>query len=364
MLLKNARFIELDHHVPFLRGAPRQSLYIAAAREGQVTAFGMDFKPRKLGGQYSAIRAISLHPTKPILAVLEGESDKISIVTLDGKTLSAWVHPCCEDCCFDENGDFLLSVGHGSRHTVEIQSHETNRWSKVSSADVEDPFGESSCLFSPIGVAGGMSLWLAAGQNGQRVYWLSNDASGVRADLESTLKNTGPSWFSPRGDEFLIITEMHAVQRYQYPQVRLLGEWPGLDDELDMLGMYLCYLDQSSALVNTDQGRLLVLDLNTMGVTEAIAFSTASGEEKGREMRDEGNGPSKGSTPIFLKRMKERRQRQELGGWRRASDISFFERLGDVIVFVYRRSDGPGIFEWKDKLLCVPVHELLDQMRS
>src|SRR5262249_23506292 len=152
--------------------------------------------------------------------IFEGELDKFSIVTLNGETLLKWVDPGCEDCCFDESGKHLLSIKHRSRHTVAIQSHETNHWSQVASIDIEDPFGDSSCLFHRTGTAEtAAALWLAAGQDGQQVYWLTIDPGGLHAQSESTLKNTGPPWFSPRGNEFLVINESYAVCRYEYPQV-------------------------------------------------------------------------------------------------------------------------------------------------
>jgi hypothetical protein len=37
------------------------------------------------------------------------------------------------------------------------------------------------------------------------------------------------------------------------------------------------------------------------------------------------------------------------------TDISYFERLGDAIVFVYCRDGDTGLADWKDTLLWVPV---------
>lgn len=46
------------------------------------------------------------------------------------------------------------------------------------------------------------------------------------------------------------------------------------------------------------------------------------------------------------------------------TDILFFERLRDVIVFVHRIDGGSGLRGWKDQLLCFSAKALLGRLRT
>jgi hypothetical protein len=51
-----------------------------------------------------------------------------------------------------------------------------------------------------------------------------------------------------------------------------------------------------------------------------------------------------------------------VGDTQLCTDISFFQRVGDIIVFVHRLDGGSGLQEWRDGLLCFPVSSVLDQL--
>ena len=120
-----------------------------------------------------------------------------------------------------------------SADTVEVQLRETERWSVVGSVAVEDPFEESHCSFHATSRPDVAALWLAAGQNGQRVYWVTKGPDTLGVEPEPFLDDTIPPVFAPNGNEFLVIDDLGSVCKYPFPADRKLGtcrsKWGGAD---------------------------------------------------------------------------------------------------------------------------------------
>ena len=333
------RTVDLDHRAFYLRCAPRQSLCVAASGEGAVTLVDVDSGQAKSVAGLPKIRDICPHPTRHLLAVIDDAAGMLSVVGFDGsrqleigapgpqKTVDEWLKPGFIGCFFDQAGNHLWTVARLAPETVEVQLRETERWSVVGSVTVEDPFEESDCSFYETNRADVSALWLAAGQNGQRVFWVRKLPDSLGVEPEPFLEDTTPPVFSPDGDEFLVVDGLWSVCRYPFPTDRKLGTCRSKWGEEDYFGESLCYLDDTTALVHTHHGRLFRIDLRAMRVRDELAV-------QGHEPR-----------PV------EEYYPRLIGDRTLCTDITSFARVGGAVLFTYNREKGANLAKWKDTLM-------------
>jgi hypothetical protein len=334
-------------------------LLVAAAQDRRISLCRLTPEPSisRLSAP-GKVAAVSPHPSRPLLALVEHGSGKLFVLGFDGSPMFEEPAPrlpegspeCMTggytDCQCDLSGTYLLCAATVSEDNVEIQLRETDRWSVVSRAVVEDPFGASSASFHSTTRPDTWALWLAAGQDGQCVFWVMRDDSSLRATIEPCLENALPPAFSPSGGEFLTIVELgRALERYRYPPAELLGvcESPyGADDPFETS---VCYLDNSQALACSTNGRIAVVDTRSMRVVEELAI-------EGHEPR-----PTKEYYPRLI------------GDSSLCTDISYIARVGDYLIVVHplQRPLEPGpdggvkFEEWRDGLLCFPINYVLER---
>lgn len=340
--LKPSAQIDLEHGAYFLRGTPHPPIVIAADKDGQVSALVAGVTDVWSYLHASPIRAISPH-ARGQLALLDDRSDLLTVLSFDGDRQFA-LAPVrdgeggpsrrgerFEECHFDEAGGFLWIAASRNDGDYEIQLLETASWSVISKASLKDPFGGSSCSFHHTGQPGLVALWLAAGQDGQQVYWLKRTRVGFSCTPEPRLENTTPPVFSPGGGRLLVLNDWNALCQYDFPGLREVGSPLELGDEADQFAASVCYLDERRVLAGTGEGRVFVVNTVGMRVEEEAALA-------GHEPRPIGE-----YYPTLA---------HESG---LATDIAYFMRLGEVIVFVCRRDPGPNLAGWKDSLLVCPV---------
>ena len=339
ILLKPNSQIDLEHRAYFLRGSPGQSAVIAAAEDGRCSIVSSEFKEVQSYRQSSTLRAIAAHPVAPWLALVDKGSGWLVVKTISGDqlvkipppqvvgTAPNWVQQGFGDCFFDESGEFLWLAALRSAEECEISLIETGNWSVVDRVVIQDPFGGSSCSFHDTGRSGLIALWLAAGQDGQQVYWLNRKCNGFSCDLEPRLENTIPPIFSPSKEEFLIVREDGAICKYSWPTIVQTGPSLESPDEDNPFAESLVYLNEQQALAATNEGRVFLLDTARMTIEDEVAI-------EGHEPRQIGE---------YYPSLSHERG---LG-----TDIAWFTKVGDLVIFIYRRVGGIDLHGWKDSLL-------------
>ena len=351
LFLNEAIAFELDHRAYYLRGIPSPPLLVAAAKEGRLSLCRLTPEPSisRLSAP-GEIAAVSPHPTRPLLALIERGSGKLLVLGFDGSLMFEGAAPrlpevsrafsddiASPNCQFDVSGTYLLCAANVSKDRVEVQLRETERWSVVGCAVVADPFGPSRASFHPTARSDTWSLWLAAGQDGKCVYWVMRDGGSLRATIEPCLENSLPPLFSPSGDEFLTIDEPGSpLERYRYPTAELLGvcECPYAEDEF---GTSLCYLDNSRALACSINGRIAVVDTRSMRVVDELAIE----DHEPRPIAE------------YYPRVAGDDDKSL------CSDITCFKRVGDYLIVVHplHHPLEPG----PDRMLCFPVGYVLER---
>jgi hypothetical protein len=334
--------IDLGHRAFFLRGTPGRTV-VVAAEDGHVSILAPDLKAARSLRLPSRLRAVSPHPSDRRLAVVEGDSGSLLVLDHAGRRLFGidpppfdgdaprWVERGFDDCLFDETGEFLWLGARLDVERCEILLIETAGWSVVARAALTDPFGGSSLSFHPTRTPGLSSLWLAAGQDGQRFYWLKRSRGGITCAPEPRLENTTPPVFSPSGEQSLVLDDANAIRRYRFPDMRPLGSPLESGDDDDPFAESMAYLDDQRALIGSGEGRIFVADLNSTSIDEVVL--------EGHEPRPVG---------AYYPNLSHE------GG--SATDISHFVSLGEMIFFVFRRDRGTGLAGWDDSLVWVSAN--------
>jgi hypothetical protein len=289
------------------------------------------------------VKAISPHPSESLFALVDGDSGSLLIHSMDGKRIAQVKPPPIKDgasksltsgfadCYFDEVGDVLWLAAPLSDDECQLSLVGSEGRSVSRSAVIEDHFGQSDFSFHSTGMPGLVSFWVAAGQDGQEIYSLKRDGVGFSVNRVEKLTNCTPPAFSQDGSELLVLTEDYSICRFAYPSVECLGPPCLSDDDDNPFAESLCYLDSQHALVGTGEQRIFLVDTSTMRIEDEIAI-------EGHEPR-----PIREYYPTLA---------QERG---LRTDITWFSRLGDVIVFVFRRDQGTGLKGWQDSLLWYSV---------
>src|SRR5262249_37362182 len=126
--------------------------------------------------------------------------------------------------------------------------------------------------FHSTGKSGLISLWVAAGQDGQEVYLLKREGSGFTFNRVRELTNCIPPTFSQDGTELLTVTEDFSIRRYAFPSMENLAPPCFSGDEDNPFAESLCYLDDQRALAGTGEGRVFLVDTASMQIEDEIAI--------------------------------------------------------------------------------------------
>jgi hypothetical protein len=342
MRLTPDRVVLLDHRAYFLRVAAAQPVLAAVGWEGRIALIGSDFVPREIDRPPTRLRDLCVHPTEPLLGLIEEHNGALSLIDFDGsprgavappspaRRLSMW-SPCgFHSCIFDIDRQHLWCVASESAEALRLQLVRIRGGEVVASLVVEDPFGHSTCSFLPTRMAGVVALWVAAGQDGQKVYWLSRDAYELRADPEPSLEDTWPPVFAPNGREFLVLDEQQRLCRYAFPAGHLLGACEASEEDGNAFGVVVSHLDDAHALVSDCEGGMHLVRTETMEVAADVQL-----------IAPELSTARPGAPAV---------------------DIYSFERFGDAIVFIVRRDGGKDLEGWTDALLRVPVSAIVNRL--
>jgi hypothetical protein len=293
----------------------------------------------------SKVRAVVLHPSGQRLAWVDDKTGSLTVQDFGGSRLfeitppqvvdtkPTWIHRGFDDCFFSENGDFLWTTAPLNSKDMVVQLRQAETGVEIDRATVQDPFGGSSCSFHSTGKPDLVSFWLAAGNPDMvQVYWLKMTGSDFTCTPETKLRNAIPPVFSPSGDELLVVNADNAICKFTYPSMQQVGSPLESGDEDNPFTESICYFNDRQALASTNEQRIFVVDTAQMKIVEEVYL-------EGHEPRPIGEYYPRLSKEAGL-----------------GTDISCFTRLGDVVIFVYRRDRNTGLEGWKDTLLWLRVN--------
>lgn len=348
MLLTPETTVDLEHRAYYLAQALDSSLTVVAS-DSCISLFDRKLQPTPIEAQLGKVRGVSLNPNGSLIAISHedcltiGKRSEVPEIVCEAPELeetTGYLERGFDDCHFDQQGH-LWCVAPISSSQIEVQRREPDRWSVIARTVFEDPFGYSSSSFSFTPDPDVLGLWVAAGQDGQQVYWISTDGD-IAIDAEDSLRDTTPPEFAPSGQNLLVNGDYSSLDRYSFPEVEQLGRciWPFDEDEGDCFAESMAFINDQLALAGSREGRLFVLDVDEMMVLHEF-------EVAGHELR-----PCNEVYPALA------------GETHLVSDISYFRSFGDTLLMVFRRDGGIGLKGWEDSLLLFSLKAISKLLRK
>jgi hypothetical protein len=349
MLIKNNKVYELDHRAFSLKGDPNKSI-LGFSKEGKITIINPERGSQNSLTLAVDIRDISFSGSKKLISLIDDSTGNLVITDFQGQVLF-WEKPpqfttnyAAESegflsCHFDHNEKYFWCIAALPDFNLEIQLRQIDTYSIIDKVAIEDPFGgDSSYSFYPTNRPNLLSLWGAAGQDGQQTFWVENINEKIICKEEFLFSDTTPPAFSQNGSEFLILDD-DSIDRYQYPSLKMGScEWLA-DNNDDAFGYHMGYLNENYALVGSNNGRAFLLDVKEMKIVEELII--------------EDHPPL--PTSNYYPSLKDDNL---------CTDLLFFECFDNNFVFVYRRDKDTGLKDWKYSLLIIPAEKILLEFSS
>jgi hypothetical protein len=342
--LRSSRDTCLGHPASFLSRGCESSL-IVASQEGQVSKLSPELSvivPHRT--HEGDVRACSAHPSKPMLAIVDEEGRRLRIVGFDGSSIFVGHAPgeiTFEGCFFDPGGTRLWCLLESVPQAI-VECRDIDNWSVIDTLGIENETGDGPPRFEYRGP--NLGLLFCPQFEGGRVYWLDPGSSTeppriIREPSLDDIDAAAPPVFSPDGSEFLVVDQHRVVYQFAYPN-RQLGTSLLQPTDADYFSPLASYLSPKLALVGSGNGRIMLLELDSMRVVSEIAV-------EGHEPR-----PMNEYFP-------------EMGDFRElATDISSIHRVNDWLYCVHKSEDARYGVWGRDKysVWCISVDSALAQL--
>jgi hypothetical protein len=339
----------LGHRASFISRCSEGSL-IVASDDGRVSKLNPALSvvvPQ--GANNGDVLACSAHPSKPILAIVDEKGRRFRVVHFDGSSIfdsqpTGDGKSTFEQCFFDPGGTRLWCLLESFPRAV-VECREVDNWSVIDRLVIENETGDGRPGFEYCWADRGLLFLPQSEDVGGRVYWLDpgNSNRPPRISPEPSIDDmvlVVPPVFSPNGSEFLVVDQQRVVHRFADPPSRQLGTCQLQPTEADYFPPLASYLSQKLALVGSGNGRIMLLELDSMKVVSEIAI-------EGHEPR-----PMNEYFP-------------EMGDFRElATDITSTHRVNDWLYCVHK-SENAALGRWgRDKysVLCISVESALAQL--
>lgn len=265
ILVKPFARVKLRHRAVHMDVAP-SGLLVAVSKDGMGSVVEPgQVKPKEFDLS-SHPKGIAISPSGDLLAV--AKEFALSLIRLPDFAEKQCIHGAFESCLF--RGSLLWTAARTGMDTAMVDVRELNEGKVLARVEVEDPFGESSLMLFRGPNENTVALWVAAGQDGQCLYWMEHTGSTMTATRCPNLEETTPPAFDHDGGRFLVVSE-NDLCLHDYPGGAPPGklEWP-FDD--DFPSEMISFVGEHHALMHSGNGRLFLVDLQAMKIAEEIAL--------------------------------------------------------------------------------------------
>jgi len=222
---------------------------------------------------------------KPDYFALSPDATMLAVVLKDSlqvyaKDQSVMIVPGQFACCAFNADASVLCTSRQDGESVFAEYRDPHSLRGLAAATVDDPFGDSDTMVFHHPDPSLFCLWIAAGQDGQILVTLRQRGDVLEATRLTDLVETTPPTFAASGRTFLV-AQPDRVIHYSFPAGEKLAEF-NWEDEEDSLAEHLHFAGENRAIINTTEGRMLMLDVP--GLTLLDEFAVAGHEP--RPIRD------------------------------------------------------------------------------
>jgi hypothetical protein len=310
-----------------------RALHVAPANSGHLVALSKEGVGSLLTPDHLIVTrfelgchvgGVAISPDGKQLAVLEDNA--MSLMTLPDLREKVRVEDGIEDCFFSPSGRLLWSALHSSSDVAALEIRETKNCEVIARVEVPDPFESSGLMLFGHPSEDRVVLWVAAGQDGQCLYWGDYNGSRLAIQRFPDLTDTAPPSFDRSGKRFLVVSG-GSVRLYEFPNGPELGRirWP-LED--DPPAETVSFVGDEHAIVHSGNGRLFLTSLRQMRVVEEISI--------------------RGHEPRPVRDLYPNLQRDLDPG----SDLSTFMPLpSGGFLSIHQELPSKSITDWRDQLL-------------
>lgn len=306
MLITPLIELQLPHIATYL-AAPDGKIIVEATSQGQISVMNENLNYLYSYNLAYLITALTISPDGKMLAIKDDKA-RLIVFQIDGKVIFEEAshnqrYKGKYGCIFSADGklwDVIVDAG----GEVLIQYRETQHWEVLKYAFLPTDDQERYFTLTAHPQNQVINIWEAAGQEGTWNHWVWDDDIEMRVVEIEQLEDAIIPEFHPSGKEFLILNDSESrLCRYSFPDCNLMESitLEFLEQESDYLSYNTCYLSNDKAIVQSKNGRLFMVALNSMEVIDEIIIQ--GHEPREFNLQDEEN---------YI-----------------ASDLSWFKNLGE-----------------------------------
>jgi hypothetical protein len=316
--------IPLSHRALHIASATRSGDIVATDRSGKGTlieAGSGTLTPLQL----PVAEGVAIHPDGTFLALATDGA----LLLLDSRTgaVRSSAMGKFDGCHFNPGGDLLWASRRPSEDEAVLEIRALENWEIVARVAMDDPFGQSAFVLCPGADPWSVSVWAAAGQDGQLIYWASHQDGTISVAPFDRLRFTTPPSFSSGGGSFIVIAGYGELHHYSHPggHRHAAMPWPFEDEDDQMDGA--AFAGDRHALLQSREGHLYLVELAQAVVVEQVVIA-------GHEPRP--------VSEIYPSQKSE----QHL-----CTDLSYFSSLGAGMFLSVHHRGAPSIFDWTSEIL-------------
>jgi WD40 repeat protein len=252
---------------------------VAVAESGHIAALSKDGRGTLLAPDHSTPSSLKV-PVDASDAALSATGDLLAVAARGKLVLisTATLRPVhrlddsIEACCFLHSGA-LWTVARWDEDSAAVEVREPEAWKVVARTELMDPFGNSSFMVRSHPDGEHVAILVAAGQDGQNLFWAHRDGSDIGVDRFPGIEDTRLPSFLPSGKQFLAICDGNELRRYKFPRGPLVGKmaWP-FDDMENQIGDRVSCVDSDRALLESLECRLYLVDLRKMEIADEVCI--------------------------------------------------------------------------------------------
>jgi hypothetical protein len=258
----------LEHRAFFLQPSASGTI-VAASPEGRVTVLAPELEILSRFDVGREPSDVAISPAGDLIAICAGESLTVNRSSDGGESFRVKVGPGCASW-FGDDGSLIWTLTAEGEKTIAVHVRDACDGRVLRESRFAGPSRELRCSFHTHPRPGGVTIWAAAGQDGQWLFFAHDDGAAITVTQAKGIDECNLPTFDAAGSAFLI-TAWNSLSRWSLTgltRTAELDEWPWSETEDDCVGESVAWAGARRALVATNENRLYLVDLDEGAVVD------------------------------------------------------------------------------------------------